>query len=200
MLPQRGRALDDDAQRLGQHLREDGADGRSEQHPDAAGDGGEHHVERQAEPGDRVGTDVHLVLSEDRAAQRAHGRRQRRDLEPLPGDVDANGGRGVLVLAGGVERIAVHAGIDPQPHVEPQHPQREGDVEGQRPVRLELQRIERDAVAGARRLRAERAARKVAQADDAQPHELGQRQRQQREVVAGDAEAEAGIADQQRRR
>ena len=109
-------------------------------------------------------------------------------------------GGGVLVLAGGVERVAVHAAVDSDPDVEAEQPERERDVVGEHAVGLELHRVKREAVAVAQRLGAERAAGAVAQADDAEADELGQRQRQQREVVARDAQAEARIADQQRDR
>ena len=134
----------------------------------------------------------------DRAADRAHRGRDRGDLQLLARDVDADRGGRVLVLARGIERVAVHAAVDAPPDVKADRPQRERDVIGEHAVRLELHRVERDAVAVARRLRAERAAGVVAQADDAQPHELGERQRQQREIVPDDAQVEARIADQQR--
>ena len=178
------------------HLRENRPHCRAQHYPHAAGDNREHHVEGRAEAGDRVRTNVHLILPEGGATQRAHGRRQRRNLELFSGDIDADGRRRILVLACRIERVAVHAPVHTPPHEESEQPEREHDVVGEHAIGLELHRVQGKAIAVAFRLCPERAAGVVAQADDAEPHEFGERQREQPEIVPGDAEAEAGVADQ----
>ena len=74
---------------------------------------------------------------------------------------------------------------------------REDDEVGQQAIGLELHGIERNAIAVALWLGAERAAGVVAETHQAQPDELREGQGQQGEIVAGDPQIEAGIADHQ---
>src|SRR6185295_7222788 len=109
-----------DAKALGQQLGEDGADGRSEHDVEPAGNDGKHDVEGDAEPGNRVRPNVHLILCKEGTAERTHGRGQRRYFELFAGDVDPDGGGGIFILADGIERVAVHAAINTHPDVEPE--------------------------------------------------------------------------------
>ena len=170
-----------------------GADRRPERDVEAADDGGEHHLQRHRDAAHRVGRDEHLVLAVERAGERGHERAEHRDLELLRGHVDACRGRRVLVLRDRLHRVALHAAVDPAPDQQADRPDAERD---QVPCHLvvELQRQQRAALGALRRV-AERAAGLVARGGDDLQHDARQRQRHQREVVAGDAEAKAGIAD-----
>ena len=104
----------------------------------------------------------------------------------------AGGGGGVLVLGDRLQRVAQHAAVHAIPDPEPHRPDAERDeVPGG--LAGELQRVERAAALVALRRVAERAAGVIARGGDDLQHDAAQRQRDQREVVAGDLEAKAGI-------
>ena len=118
-----------------------------------------------------------------------------RHAQLLAHHVDADGSGGAFILRDGVERGAPLADVDEMPDDDAEHPGHERDsVE----VRLlgKLQRV--PGVPDGLRRHAERAAGDVARRDDRQQRDLAQRQRDEREVMADDAQAKARIADDER--
>ena len=120
------------------------------------------------------------------------------DLQLLPRHVHARRRRRVLVLGDRLQRVAQHAAIDAVADEQPHAPDAERD---QVPRHLvgELQRVDRTAAVVALRRVAERAAGDVARRGDHLQHDGAQCQRHQCEIVADDAEAEAGPGDDQSR-
>src|SRR3990167_8709932 len=101
-----------------------------------------------------------------------------------------------LVLPDRLERGAGHAAVHPPPDPEPHEPHPERDqVEDSL-----VGELDRPGVEGAGVLQREpqRAAGPVALGDDEEADHLAQRQRHEGEVMAHDAEAEAGVAQDQR--
>ncbi len=134
-------------------------------------------------------------MREERAAEGGERGARHRDAQLLSQDVDADRGRGTLVLGDRLERRPAHAAIDPVPDDDADHPDDERDgIE----IGLvgELQRV--PGMPDRLRRHAERAARNVARGDDDQKHDLAECQGDEGEIVADDTEAEAGIADYQR--
>ncbi len=114
--------------------------------------------------------------------------------------MDAERGGCLLLLADRLQREPPHALVHPAPDPQAEDPDREHDVE---PDDLggELQPAERGRGAGLQvgvRRRPERAAGLVAQRDDDQARDLGEREGDEREVMADDLEAEARVADRER--
>src|SRR5262249_52361400 len=116
-VAERGGALNGNAQALGQELREDGTDGGAEHDVKPTGDHREYDVEGNGETGDGIRPDVHLVLREHGTAEGAHRRGERGDLQLFPGHIDADRSGSIFILAGGIERVSIHAAIDAPPDV-----------------------------------------------------------------------------------
>src|SRR6185436_6365181 len=93
-----------EAQPFGEEQRERCADRWPEHHVHAARDHAEHHLQRDADPGNGFGVDVELVLRVEHPADRGHHGGNDRDEELRLGDVDPDRGRGVFFLADRLER------------------------------------------------------------------------------------------------
>ena len=163
--------------------RQQRADRRPQQRIDAAGDGGEHDLQRHRDARHRLGIEIHHVLPVDRAAERGQRRADDGHAQLLAQHVDADRGGGILVLGNRLERLAADAAVDQPPDAEPGQPQHERDA-----VEIallgKLQRV--PGMADGLRREAERAAGDVARGNERQQHDLAERERHQREIVADD--------------
>ena len=184
-------------QQLRDALRQGGDHGRAEHRPeqraDAADAGRQQNLDRTQDAEDLLGEQVVLIEREEHAAQRRHAGRHLDRIHLVAEGVDAGGARGFFVVANGAE-------IEAQPAA--QQPSRQHEAEDgqcQRQV-VEHQRraaqVQQIGAIGLHHPQEETArAADPAEMIEADARELGERDRQQREVGARDAEAKRQPAD-----
>src|SRR3954471_11563163 len=167
------------AQQLERDAEQEGADDRPEHEVEAAQEAVEHEVDRVLD-GVGGGGDVLLGDGEEAAGDAAHGAGEGEGDDAVAGDVDADGGGQLLVLAQRAEDPAQAAGGEaPDGQEAEQEEGRREDVEGARAVDAGGPRDVDDAGCPLG---------EVAAVQEGEPHRLGERERDHGEVDAAQAE------------